>query len=68
MSGNNNSNQLVVPGARAALERMKQETAKELGIENYNGDLGDLPARIHGYVGGNMTRKLVKMAQEQLSK
>ena len=44
----NNSNQLVVPGAKQALEQMKNEIAQEFGVT-----LGaDTTSRANGSVGG----------------
>lgn len=64
---NNNSNRILVPNARQALNQMKLEIASELGMTNYDSmDKGNLPSRQNGYVGGNMTRQLVAMAQESL--
>lgn len=66
---NNNSNRIVVPEAKAALNQMKLEIANELGLSDYESiDKGSLPSRINGYVGGNMTRKLVEAGQKQLLK
>ena len=63
-----NNNQQVVPEAKAALNSMKTEIANELGLSNYqNMDKGNLTARHNGYVGGYMTKKLVEMAEQQLS-
>ncbi|SHH12799.1 alpha/beta-type small acid-soluble spore protein [Tepidibacter thalassicus] len=63
-----NNNKKVVPEARAALNQMKLETANELGLSNYqNMDKGNLTARQNGYVGGYMTKKLVEIAQKQMS-
>lgn len=63
-----NSNKIVVPEARQALNQMKLEIANELGLQNYeNIDKGNLSSRENGYVGGNMTRQLVKLAQDQLA-
>lgn len=60
---NNNSNQLVAPGAQKALDQMKYEIASELGVQ-----LGaDATARANGSVGGEITRRLVKMAEQQLN-
>ncbi len=68
MSNNNNNNQTVVPGAKQALNQMKLEIANELGMSNYQQvDKGNLTARENGYVGGYMTKKLVEMAEQQLS-
>ena len=64
-----NSNKIVVPEARQALNQMKLEIANELGITNYdNIDKGNLSSRINGYVGGYMVKKLVENAQRQLTK
>ncbi|OPJ56398.1 alpha/beta-type small acid-soluble spore protein [Alkalithermobacter paradoxus] len=61
-------NRKVVPEAQAALNQMKLETATELGISNYDTvDKGNLTARQNGYVGGYMTKKLVEMAERQMS-
>ena len=67
-TNNNNSNNIVVPEARAALNQMKLEIANELGIQNYDSmDKGNLPSRENGYVGGYMTKRLVEMGQNQIS-
>jgi len=65
MANNNsgNSNQLAVPGARQALDQMKYEIAQEFGV-----NLGaDTTARANGSVGGEITKRLVSMAQQQMS-
>lgn len=59
---NNSSNKLVVPGAQAAINNMKAEIANEFGVT-----LGaDTTARQNGSVGGEITKRLVKQAQQQL--
>ncbi|RKD26649.1 alpha/beta-type small acid-soluble spore protein [Caminicella sporogenes] len=61
-------NKKVVPEAKAALNQMKYEIANELGLSNYQTiDKGNLTARQNGYVGGYMTKRLVEMAEKQLS-
>lgn len=61
-------NQKVVPEAKAALDQMKYEIANELGLSNYQTiDKGNLTARQNGYVGGYMTKRLVEMAERQMS-
>ena len=61
-SYNNNSNKLVVPGSQQAVDQMKYEIANEFGV-----NLGpDATARQNGSVGGEITRRLVKMAQSNL--
>ena len=62
------SNNIVVPEAKQALNQMKTEIANELGLTNYEQtDKGNLTARQNGYVGGYMTKRLVEMAQRQMS-
>ncbi len=58
----------AVPQAKQALNQMKLEIANELGMANYQqADKGNLTARENGYVGGYMTKKLVEMAEQQMS-
>ncbi|MGP4082364.1 MULTISPECIES: alpha/beta-type small acid-soluble spore protein [Bacillaceae] len=62
MAQNNNRNQLVVPGAQAALDQMKTEIASEFGVQ-----LGpDTTSRANGSVGGEITKRLVQQAQSQM--
>ncbi len=57
----NNSNQLVVPGVEQALDQMKYEIAQEFGV-----NLGaDSTSRANGSVGGEITKRLVTMAEQQ---
>ena len=58
----NSNNKLNVPGARQAVENMKYEIAQEFGV-----NLGaDASAKSNGSVGGEITKRLVQMAQQQL--
>jgi len=62
MPSNNNSNQLLVPGVQQALDQMKFEIASEFGV-----NLGaDTTSRANGSVGGEITKRLVAMAEQQL--
>ena len=63
MSNNNrSSNKLSVPGAQQALDQMKYEIAQEFGVQ-----LGaEASSRANGSVGGEITKRLVKMAESQL--
>ncbi|GMB08793.1 small acid-soluble spore protein alpha/beta type [Thermolongibacillus altinsuensis] len=59
----NNTNQLLVYGAQQAIDQMKYEIAQEFGVT-----LGpDATSRANGSVGGEITKRLVTMAQQQLS-
>ncbi|MDQ0975536.1 hypothetical protein QFZ31_005414 [Neobacillus niacini] len=63
MANNNNSNNLLVPGVEQALQQMKYEIAQEFGV-----NLGaDTTSRANGSVGGEITKRLVSMAESQLS-
>lgn len=63
-----NTNKIVVPEARQALDQLKLEIANELGVANYdNIDKGNLPSRVNGYVGGYMVKRLVENAQNQIA-
>lgn len=56
------SNKLVAPNAKQAIEQMKYEIANEFGV-----NLGaDATARANGTVGGEITKRLVKMGASQL--
>ena len=60
---NQNNNKMLVPGAKAAIERMKYEIANEFGV-----NLGpDATSRANGTVGGEITKRLVRLGQNQLS-
>ncbi|MED4395449.1 alpha/beta-type small acid-soluble spore protein [Priestia megaterium] len=64
MSNNNSGsrNQLLVRGAEQAIDQMKYEIASEFGV-----NLGaDTTARANGSVGGEITKRLVQMAEQQL--
>ncbi|HDR7243976.1 spore protein [Bacillus thuringiensis] len=62
MARNRNSNQLASHGVQAALDQMKYEIAQEFGVQ-----LGaDTSSRANGSVGGEITKRLVAMAEQQL--
>ncbi|MED4547619.1 MULTISPECIES: alpha/beta-type small acid-soluble spore protein [Bacillus] len=62
MARNNNNNELVVPNSQAAIEQMKLEIAQEFGVQ-----LGaETTSRANGSVGGEITKRLVQMAQQQM--
>jgi hypothetical protein len=62
-----NSNKLVVPGVEQALNQLKLEIAQEFGFTNYDEiDKGELTARQNGSIGGEMTKRLIALGQQQL--
>jgi len=65
---NSSSNQLLVPQATAALDRMKFEVAQELGIAiPQDGYYGNVTTKETGYIGGYITRRLVQIAEQSLA-
>jgi Small, acid-soluble spore proteins, alpha/beta type. len=68
MASNKSSNQLVVPQAQAALNQLKVEAAQELGVQiPADGYYGNVSTREAGSLGGYITKKLVQIAEQQLS-
>ena len=64
MSNQSNNNKLLVPGAQNAIDSMKAEIANEFGVQ-LGADTTARPKMVS--VGGEITKRLVKMAQEQLN-
>lgn len=61
-NNSNNSNQILVDGAAQAIDQMKYEIAQEFGV-----NLGaDTTSRANGSVGGEITKRLVSFAQQQM--
>lgn len=56
------TNKLDIPQARQAINQMKYEIAQEFGVQLESGT----SARANGSVGGEITKRLVTMAQSQL--
>ncbi|HDR6271786.1 TPA: alpha/beta-type small acid-soluble spore protein [Bacillus cereus] len=57
-----NANEILISAAASAIEQMKYEIARELGVT-----LGtDTSSRANESVGGEITKRLVGMAEEQL--
>lgn len=58
-----NTNEILIAGAASAIEQMKYEIARELGVT-----LGpETSARANGSVGGEITKRLVRMGEEKLA-
>ncbi|GAA4703129.1 alpha/beta-type small acid-soluble spore protein [Brevibacillus fulvus] len=64
MANNGGSrNNLLVPQANQALDQLKYEIAQEFGVQ-----LGaDTTSRQNGSVGGEITKRLVSFAEQQLA-
>jgi hypothetical protein len=60
------SNRKVVPEAMDSLEKFKYEVASEVGVNLKNGYNGNISARDAGKIGGNMVRKMIEQAENQM--
>lgn len=68
-SGNYNKG-LEVPNAHKALDNMKYEIAAELSLPVYQGSedyWGNLSSKDCGRVGGQMVKRMISMAQSQMT-
>ena len=60
---NKSSMKMYVPGAKQAIDKMKYEIANEFGV-----NLGpDATSRANGSVGGEITKRLVKLAKNNMN-
>ena len=55
---NSNSNKIMVPNAREAMDKFKMEAANEVGVNLKQGYNGDLTSKQAGSVGGQMVKKM----------
>ena len=64
---NRSSNKLVVPQAKAGLNKFKYEVANAIGIDNYESvDKGNLTSRDNGSVGGEMVKRMVEAYESKI--
>ena len=62
----NNSNRKLVPEAMDSLEKFKYEVANEVGVNLKNGYNGNISARDAGKIGGNMVKKMIQQAENNM--
>ena len=62
----NNSNNLVNPHAREAMDRFKMEAASEVGVNLTQGYNGDLTSKQAGSIGGQMVKKMIEAYENGL--
>ena len=60
-------NNVVVPEAKAALDKFKMEAASEVGVNLNNSYNGDITAKQAGSVGGQMVKKMIKKYEQDLA-
>ncbi|MGB9887562.1 MAG: small, acid-soluble spore protein, alpha/beta type [Moorellales bacterium] len=62
------SNRIIIPEARAAMDRFKYEMAAEVGLNVNEGSYwGDIPSRQCGAVGGHMVRRMIQAYEQNLA-
>jgi len=63
---NSNSNKIMVPNAREAMDKFKMEAANEVGVNLKQGYNGDLTSKQAGSVGGQMVKKMIESYEKNL--
>lgn len=61
-------NRVVVPEARQSLENFKTEVANSLNVNLKQGYNGDLTSREAGSVGGEMVKRMIAYAENNMNK
>ena len=64
---NNRGNNVVVPEAKAAMNRFKMEAANEVGVQLKDGYNGDITSRQAGSIGGQMVKKMIQKYEQDLA-
>ena len=59
-------NKIVVPEAKAAMEKFKMEAANEVGVNLKQGYNGDLTSRQAGSIGGQMVKKMIQQYEQSM--
>ena len=67
MSYSNNSRK-VVPAAKDALNWFKYEVASEVGVNLKDGYNGDISAKDASKISGQMVRKMIQQAEDNMTK
>ncbi len=63
MSRNNKN---LVPEAKQAMDKFKMEAAQEVGVNLKDGYNGDKTSKENGSVGGQMVKKMISDAENQM--
>ena len=68
MASNKSSsnNKIMVPQARAAMDKFKMEAANEVGVNLKEGYNGHLTSREAGSVGGQMVKKMLEAYENSI--
>ena len=60
------NNKKVVPEAQDSLDKFKYEVAAEVGVDLKNGYNGNMSSKDAGKIGGNMVRKMIQQAENNM--
>ncbi len=61
-------NRIAVPEAKEALNRFKTEVASSLNVNLKQGYNGDLTSREAGSIGGEMVKRMIAYAEQNMPK
>ena len=64
---NSNNNRINVPEAKEGMNQFKMQAANEVGVNLKNGYNGDLTSREAGSVGGEMVKRMIAYAQNNMN-
>lgn len=62
------SNKIVVPDAKQSLDSFKMEVANSLNVNLKQGYNGDLTSREAGSIGGEMVKRMIAYAENNMQK
>ena len=62
-----NSNKIMVPQARAAMNKFKMEAANEVGVDLNNRYNGSMTTKEAGSIGGQMVKKMIQSYEQGMS-
>lgn len=61
-------NNVLVPESKAALDQFKTEVASSLNVNLKKGYNGDLTSREAGSIGGEMVKRMIAFAEQNMNK
>ena len=61
------SNKILVPEARAAMDKFKMEAANEVGVNLKKGYNGSMTTKEAGSIGGEMVKKMIESYENGLN-
>ncbi|MEG1559448.1 MAG: alpha/beta-type small acid-soluble spore protein [Clostridia bacterium] len=61
-------NRVLIPEARQAMENLKSEVANSLNVNLKQGYNGDISTREAGSVGGEMVKRMIAYAENNMQK